>query len=52
MYPSPFRYTRAGILHLEETEFRRRMDHVLERIREHRSEPTEQITVEYLFYRS
>jgi hypothetical protein len=52
VYPSPFRYTRAGILHLEETEFRRRMDHVLERIREHRSEPSEQITVEYLFYGS
>ena len=39
-------------LHLEETEFGRRMDHVLERIREHRSEPSEQITVEYLFYGS
>jgi len=50
VYLSSFRYTRAGILHLEETEFRRRMDHVVERIHVHRSEPTEQITVEYLFY--
>lgn len=49
VYLSPFRYTRAGILHLEETEFRRRMDYVVERIHVHRSEPTEQITVEYLF---
>ena len=50
MYPSPFRYTRAGILHLEETEFNRRMDQLMERIRDHRMEPTDQITVEYLFY--
>jgi hypothetical protein len=49
VYLSPFRYTRAGILHLEETEFRRRMDHIVERIHVHRSEPTEQITVEYMF---
>lgn len=52
VYPSPFRYTRAGILHLEETEFCRRMDHVIERIHQHRSEPREQITVEYLFHES
>jgi hypothetical protein len=50
VYPSPFRYTRAGILHLEETEFNRRMDRLMERIRAHRIEPTDQITVEYLFY--
>jgi len=50
VYPSPFRYTRAGILHLEETEFNRRMDQLMERIRAHRVEPTDQITVEYLFY--
>ena len=50
VYPSPFRYTRAGILHLEETEFNRRMDQLMERIRAHRVEPADQITVEYLFY--
>jgi hypothetical protein len=50
VYPSPFRYTRAGILHLEETEFNRRMDQLMKRIRSHRVEPTDQITVEYLFY--
>jgi hypothetical protein len=50
VYPSPFRYTRAGILHLEETEFNRRMDQLMERIRAHRVEPIDQITVEYLFY--
>ena len=50
VYPSPFRYTRAGILHLEETEFNRRMEQLMDRIRAHRVEPTEQITVEYLFY--
>jgi hypothetical protein len=50
VYPSPFRYTRAGILHLEETEFNRRMDQLMERIRAYRVEPADQITVEYLFY--
>ena len=50
VYPSPFRYTRAGILHLEEIEFNRRMDQLMERIRAHRVEPTDQITIEYLFY--
>lgn len=50
VYLSPFRYTRAGILHLEETEFNRRMEQLMERIRAHRVEPLNQITVEYLFY--
>lgn len=50
VYPSPFRYTRAGILHLEETEFNRRMGHVMERIRANRVEPIEQLTIEYLCY--
>ena len=50
VYPSPFRYTRAGILHLEEIEFNRRMDQLMDRIRVHRIEPADQITVEYLFY--
>ena len=51
-HPSPFRYTRAGILHLEETEFDRRMRHVIDRIRVHQHEPSEPITIEYLFYGS
>ena len=51
-HPSPFRYTRAGILHLEETEFDRRMRHVIDRIRVHQYEPSEPITIEYLFYGS
>jgi hypothetical protein len=50
VHPSPFRYTRAGILHMEETEFNRRMDQLMDRIRVHRVEPIDQITVEYLFY--
>jgi len=50
VYPSPFRYSRAGILHLEEIEFNRRMDQLMDRIRVHRIEPADQITVEYLFY--
>jgi hypothetical protein len=50
IYPSPFRYTRAGILHIDETEFRRRMDILMGRIRAHRAEPIDQLTVEYLFY--
>ena len=51
-HPSPFRYTRAGILHLEETEFDRRMRHVIDRIRVHQHESSEPITIEYLFYGS
>lgn len=50
-YISPFRYTRSGILHLDETEFNRRIEQLLLRINIHRlSEPPEQITIEYLFY--
>ena len=50
-YTSPFRYTRSGILHLEEAEFNRRIQKLIERINIHRiTEPLEQITVEYLFY--
>jgi hypothetical protein len=50
-YTSPFRYTRSGILHLEEAEFNRRIQKLIERIHIHRiTEPLEQITVEYLFY--
>ena len=51
-HPSPFRYTRAGILHLEETEFDRRMQHVVERTHVYQHEPSEPITIEYLFYGS
>lgn len=51
-HPSPFRYTRAGILHLEEDEFDRRMQHVIDRIRVHQYESSEPITIEYLFYGS
>lgn len=50
-YISPFRYTRSGILNLEETEFNRRIAQLIERIHAHcLLEPTEQITVEYMFY--
>ena len=50
-YISPFRYTRSGILHIDETEFNRRIEQLLLRINIHRlSEPPKQITVEYLFY--
>jgi hypothetical protein len=50
-YISPFRYTRSGILHIDETEFNRRINKLTERVHIHRlSEPPEQITIEYLFY--
>lgn len=50
-YTSPFKYTRSGILQLDETEFNRRIEQLLLRINIHRiTEPLEQITVEYLFY--
>jgi hypothetical protein len=50
-YPSPFRYTRAGYLHIEDAEFDRRMEHLIQRIHVYREfEPTEQLTVEYLFF--
>ena len=50
-YPSPFRYTPTGILSLHQKEFDRRIEHLVSRIQYHNvSEPTEQITVEYLFY--
>lgn len=50
-YTSPFKYTRSGILQVDETEFNRRMEQLVLRINIHRlSEPPEQITIEYLFY--
>ena len=50
-YTSPFKYTRSGILQLDETEFNRRIEQLLLRINIHRiTEPLEQITIEYLFY--
>ena len=50
-YPSPFRYTPTGIVSLHKKEFDRRIEYLLSRIQYHKvSEPTEQLTVEYLFY--
>ena len=50
-YISPFKYTRSGILQLDEIEFNRRMEQLLLRVNIHRiTEPLEQITIEYLFY--
>ena len=49
-YPSPFQYTKTGILKLNETEFNRRMARLIEKINDHKVEPNEQLTVEYLFY--
>lgn len=50
-YTSPFKYTRSGILQLDETEFNRRMEQLLLRVNIYRIiEPLEQITIEYLFY--
>ena len=50
-YPSPFRHTPTGILSLHQKEFDRRIEHLVSRIQHHNvSEPTEQLTVEYLFY--
>ena len=50
-YISPFKYTRSGILQLDETEFNRRIQQLLLLINIHRiTEPLEQITIEYLFY--
>ena len=50
-YISPFRYTRSGILQLDETEFNRRIAQLIARMNAHcLLEPTEQITVEYMFY--
>ena len=50
-YASPFRYTPTGILSLNQSEFDRRMTALVARIHAHRTqEPSEQLTVEYLFY--
>ena len=49
-YPSPFQYTKTGLLKLDETEFNRRMVQLIEKINHHKDEPNEQLTVEYLFY--
>ena len=50
-YPSPFRYTPTGIVSLHQKEFDRRIEYLVRRIQHHDiSEPTEQLTVEYLFY--
>ena len=45
-YTSPFKYTRSGILQLDETEFNRRIQQLLLLINIHRiTEPLEQITI-------
>ena len=49
-YPTPFKYTKTGLLKLDETEFNRRMVQLIEKINDHKAEPNEQLTVEYLFY--
>lgn len=49
-YPTPFKYTKTGLLKLDETEFNRRMAQLIEKINDHKAEPNEQLTVEYLFY--
>jgi hypothetical protein len=49
-YCSPFEYTPTGAVHVDMTEFNRRMEQLMVYIRMHQSEPTEPFTVEYLFY--
>jgi hypothetical protein len=50
-YRSPFEYSATGAVHIQTEEFNRRMNTLLDRIHAHQySEPTEQLTVEYLFY--
>jgi hypothetical protein len=49
-YPSPFQYTKTGILKLDNTEFNRRIIQLIDKINHHKEEPIEQLTVEYLFY--
>ena len=49
-YPSPFQYTKTGLLKLDDTEFNRRIVQLIEKINHHKDEPIEQLTVEYLFY--
>jgi len=49
-YPSPFGYTQGGAVRIDKAEFERRMKELIVRIHAHRSEPTQPLTVEYLFY--
>ena len=49
-YCSPFEYTPTGAVHVDMTEFNRRMEQLIAYIRMHQSEPTQPFTVEYLFY--
>ena len=50
-YRSPFGYTPMGTISIQKEEFNRRIHILLDRIHAHQIlEPTEQLTVEYLFY--
>ena len=50
-YKTPFEYTPTGILKLNQVEFDRRIAELVVRIRVYQSnEPTEPVTIEYLFY--
>ena len=52
-YKTPFEYTPTGILRLNQAEFDRRIAELVARIRIYQSnEPTEPVTIEYLFYGS
>ena len=50
-YPSPFSFSNAGALIVDKSEMDRRMNQLIERIEYFKSnEPTEQLTIEYVFY--
>jgi hypothetical protein len=51
MYPSPFKYTKSGVLQIDTHEMDRRIAELIVNInRFTESEPLEQLTVEHLFY--
>ena len=50
-YTTPFSFTVTGAMVVEETEMKRRMDELIQRIHYFKAhEPDEQLTIEYLFY--
>lgn len=50
-YATPFSFTASGAMVVEETEMKRRMDELIQRVHHFKAhEPAEQLTIEYLFY--
>lgn len=50
-YTTPFSFTAAGAMVVEEIEMKRRMEELIQRVHHFKGcEPTEMLTIEYLFY--